>query len=356
MERERLERQQQNEEDESKRRRNKQEDTNDDEPPQQGHINLFPEAREAEIRLAHGGSSSSSNGGGDAEKQKSGILPLPLGGNESTNRKLGNVPFYMQTQSSSRQEDDKYVNSSHLGIRRNRMGVTTSSDEITNSIMRDQFASREEYRKQKNDPMSRFSVDSSDAAAGNIYANRESSSRAEHYAFQNHVEATSSGGVNNSPHHEHGQSQSRKRKEHNKSGEDDCSKDSFSSSSSSLSSNSSVSRDRRRRNKSRRKHDSKQSKRSKHRHRSDYSPLHSKKKRHKDKKSKRKHHSNSKEPDDGDRRRKRHNNPSLLPYSASNMDLMECKMSDDQQLLDDMRRRRHDREAREMERQRQLMR
>lgn len=367
LERERSKRQQQQhneEEDQSKRRRGQnQEDTNEE--LQQGHINLFPEAREAEIRLADGSSTNI----GDAEKQKScGIMPVPLGGNESTNRKLGNVPFYMQTLSS--QQDGKYGNSSYLGIHGNRGGAT-SSDKITDTIMRDQFASREEYRKQKNDPMSRFYVDSNDDDDGNIYT------RAGHAVpNKNSGKVTSAEEVNNSLErlpmslqNEHWPpSQSRKRKKPNKSegdDEDDCSK--VSSSSCSLSSFA-VSWDRSRKKSRRRHHDEKKSETSKHsssshhrrhRSRSNNSPLHSsKKKRHKHKKTKKKHH--SKERDDGDRRRKRHNNPSPLPpplsSPPSHMDSLAHKKLDDQQLLDDMQRRRHDREAREMERQRRLLR
>jgi hypothetical protein len=368
LERERLERQQNEDDDQSKRRR-----WQTNEHLQKGHINLFPEASEAEIRLAHG------NDGGipiaynndDAEKKQNitGILPVPLGGQESNNRKLGNVPFYMQAAQSHNQEG-KYDNSTYLGIRGNGRGTTAPpSDGITDTLMRDQFVSREEYRKQKNDPMSRFYVDSSNAAAGNIYANRESSSRADDHAFQNnecHAASHERRNCSLQP-DELERARSRKRKSSITEDADDARSEvsSSSSSSSSLSSSSTSSCDRRRRRKSRRrKHDNKKNKRSKHsssssshhrrRHRSNNSPLHSKEKRRKDKKTKRKQHSKHRDEDEGDRR-KRHNPTSPSSSSPSDIDLMERKKSDDSHQLDDMRRRRHAREAREMERQRKLM-
>eukprot|EP00986_Skeletonema_menzelii_P007045 scaffold2704_cov162-Skeletonema_menzelii.AAC.5 len=348
LERERLERQQSEEDQSSSKRRH--------EP--QGHINLFPEAREAEIRLTHGTSNNVE------KKNCNGILPVPLGGDELNNRKSGKVPFYMQTQS---QQEEKYDNSSYLGIRGNRSGKAPS-DEITDKLMRDQFASREEYRKQKNDPMSRFYVDSTEAAR-NIYAdNKESLSIAEH-DLQRNCRVTSSQAMNyslESKSQERGRTNSRKRKYNPAGGADDHADDgsevsSASSSSSSIFSSTSTSSRDSRRHKSRRKHEYKKNKRSKHssssrhgRHRRENSPLLNEKKRRKDKKRKRKRRSKDRGEVEGDRQ-KRYHNSSLRSSPPSNKDPEERTKSDTRQ-LDTMRRRRHAREAREMERQRQIIR
>ncbi len=342
LERERLERQQQSEENQSSKQRHHLEDV---EP--QGHINLFPEAREAEIRLTHGTTN-------DVEKKNcSGILPLPLGGDELNDRKNGKVPFYLQTQS---QQEEKYDNSSYLGIRGNRSGKAPS-DEITDNIMRDQFASREENRKQKNDPMSRFYVDSTDAAL-NIYANKESNDlqsncRVASFQVMDSQESKSREG---------GRTNSRKRKYTLSEGAhdhaDDESEVSSGSSSSSIISSPSSSSSWDSRHKSRRKHDYKKNKRSKHssssrrHHRRKNSPLH-KKKRRKERKRKRKRRSKDQGEGDGDEQ-KIHHDSSLQSFNPpSNKDMEEPTKSDAQQ-LDIMRRRRHAREAREMERQRQI--
>ncbi len=118
LERERLERQQ-SEEHQSLKRQHEHE-----EGEVQGHINLFPEAREAEIRLTHGSTD-------DIERKSSnnGVMPVPLGGDELNYRKIGKVPFYMRAQSQSEQH------SAYRGIHENRSGAATS-DEITDSLMR----------------------------------------------------------------------------------------------------------------------------------------------------------------------------------------------------------------------------
>ena len=348
LERERLERQQQSEENQSSKQRHHLEDV---EP--QGHINLFPEAREAEIRLTHGTTN-------DVEKKNcSGILPLPLGGDELNDRKKGKVPFYLKTQS---QQEEKYDNSSYLGIRGNRSGKAPS-DEITGNIMRDQFASREENRKQKNDPMSRFYVDSTDAAL-NIYANKESLPIAE-YDLQSNCRVASSQVMDSqeSKSQEGGRTISRKRKYNLAEGAHDHAGDesevsSASSSSSISSSPSSSSSWDSRRHESRRKHHYKKNKRSKHssssrrHHRRKNSPHHEKKRR-KERRRKRKRRSKDQGEDDRDRQ-KIHHDSSLQSFNPpSNKDMEEPTKSDAQQ-LDIMRRRRHAREAREMERQRQI--
>ena len=258
LERERLARQK-SEENQSHKRPDKREP--------QGHINLFPQAREAEIRLTQANTN-------DVEKNDSnGILNVPLGGDESNNRKNGKVPFYMQAQS---QQKETYDKSSYLGIRGSRSGAAPA-DKITDTLMRDQFTSREEYRKQKNDPMSRFYDDSTDAAR-NIYANRESSSRADH-DLQSNCHATSLQEIDYSLEPKpqaHRRTKSRKRKSNPSEGADD-NDDGSEASSSSLSSLRG------------RKHDHKKNQRSKHsssshgHHRRKKSPLHYKKQRRKDK-------------------------------------------------------------------------
>ena len=334
LERERLARQQR-EENQPHNRRDKREP--------QGHINLFPEAREAEIRLTQVNTN-------DVEKNDSnGILNVPLGGDESKNRKNGKVPFYMQAQS----REETYDKSSYIGIRGSRSGAAPA-DTITDTLMRDQFTSREEYRKQKNDPMRRFYDDSTDATR-NVYANRESSSRAEH-DLQSNCHATSLQETDYSLEPQpqaHGRTKSRKRKSNSSEDADDNDEDSEASSSSLSSSTSSWDSRRRKRG---REHDHKKNQRSKHsssshsHHRRKKSPLHYKKKRRKDKKTKRKRRSKDRGEDEGDRP-ERHHHPS---FPQSNIDSMKHKKSDTHQ-LEDMRRRRHAREAREIERQRRLV-
>lgn len=346
LERERLERQQ-SEENQSLKRQHEHE-----EGVPQGHINLFPEAREAEIRLTHGSTD-------DIERKNSnnGVMPVPLGGDELNNRKNGKVPFYMRAQSQSEQQQKYYDNSAYRGIHRNRSGAATS-DEITDNLMRDQFASREEYRKQQNDPMNRFYVDSRGDNMKDIYAERESSSRPQHDMRSNCNVRSPQELMHSfeSQSQERGLTKSRERKSsHRTEGVEDNDDDSEASSSSTSSKYY-------RRRKRMRKHDSKKERSSKHsssshygsRHRRKNSPPHSKKKRRKDKKTKKKHRSKARVKDEGDRHERQHSASS--PCSpTSNMDLKERKESDTHE-LDDMRRRRHAREAREMERQRQIMR
>lgn len=346
LERERLEKQQ------SEDNQSLQQQHEHEEGEPQGHINLFPEAREAEIRLTPGATDNI-----DKKNSNNGVLPVPLGGDESNNCKIGKLPFYMQARSQSKQQQKYHDISAYRGMRGNK-SIAAPSDEITDGIMRDQFASREEYRKQQNDPMNRFYVDSS-SAVKNVYADREISSRTQH-DMRSNCSATSPQGMKHSlesQSQERGLAKFRKRKSNRSEDWEDVS----SSSSSSALSSSTSSRDCRRR-KRRRRHENKKERSSNHsssshhgsRHRRKNSPLHSKKKRRKDKKSKRKHRSKDRGKDDGDRQERHHSSSS--PFAPpSNIDLKECKKSDTHQ-LDDMRRRRHAREAREMERQRQIMR
>jgi hypothetical protein len=363
LERERIERQQQRE----------QRSTEGEETTQQqdGHINLFPEAREAEIRLAQKGgliaaNNNNNNNSDDADKKRhSGILPVPLGGEESINRKRGNVPFYLQTSSLSSKttEDQHQYNNdvSYLGIRGHgaRAAAATSSDEITNRIMRDQYASREDYRKRKNDPMSRFYVDDDDNDVKNdIYADREGRMSGASHDVQmksvGHIHGEDRAGINNyysMERHEQEDEQkkqtlsSRKRK-HSQLQNEIKNDESSEISSSSESSSSSSCRDRERRRRHRKEHHDRRRKRSRQhshhrRHRSESPSSHKKKKkkRHKHKKTKRKHNVDWNHKDDADNQRQRYK-----PSSSNN----------DQKEREEMRQRRYAREAREMERQRQL--
>jgi hypothetical protein len=148
-----------------------------------GHINLFPEAKEAELRLARGENKGSNT---IAKNDTSGVLPIPLGGDEATKRKAGSVPFYMRhtttTAAAGNNKDggiryDNTNNSFRLGnTRRGPAGAgrtTAAADEITTQIMKDQFAKREDYRKDRMDPMCRFYVDKPCTSRGGVYANEE---------------------------------------------------------------------------------------------------------------------------------------------------------------------------------------
>lgn len=121
-----------------------------------GHVNLFPEAKEAELRTIAGGGDR-----GDEKKSASSsaeiLPPAPLGGDEAARRKSGNIPFYMRQFSDGRGKYDN-LNGSSFRLGDNRANGTRG-DEITGKIMKDQFERREDDRKDKLDPMSRFYVD-----------------------------------------------------------------------------------------------------------------------------------------------------------------------------------------------------
>ena len=164
LERERLEREgarsRADDDDRGRRRRPREDDD--------GHINLFPEARDAELNLARGGgrvvpapsssssSSSSSSGGGVGL----GTNDAPLGGDEAARRKSGAVPFYMRAGNGVRAKkyDDPGGYSFRLGGGGRGGGavVAVADDEITGRITKDQFARREDGRKGRMDPMSSF--------------------------------------------------------------------------------------------------------------------------------------------------------------------------------------------------------
>jgi len=159
---------------------------------EKGHINLFPEAKEAELQLTHGTQQQqqqqqhTNNGKVD----ESGVAPIPLGGNESLNRKVGNVPFYMRSTTttattstngsinnningnSNNNGEEKYINTNNsfrLGTKRstnNNYPNNNNTDAITNKLMQDQYIQREDYRKRNMDPMARFYVDANPSSRG----------------------------------------------------------------------------------------------------------------------------------------------------------------------------------------------
>ena len=124
-----------------------------------GHINLFREAKDAELRLISGarGNENKSKSSSSAAASAEVLPPAPLGGDEAAKRKSGDVPFYMRHSLELRGKyDNTHGSSFRLGDNR---GTVIRGDEITGKIMKDQFARREDDRKDKMDPMSRFYVD-----------------------------------------------------------------------------------------------------------------------------------------------------------------------------------------------------
>ncbi|KAL7485058.1 hypothetical protein ACHAW6_010660 [Cyclotella cf. meneghiniana] len=149
LERERIEREaQQAKEATKQQRRGDEANVNHD---LQGHINLFPEAEEAELRLAQGGGRSTKGIHGD-KQVNGGVMPVPLGGEEASNRKVGRVPFYMR---SNRDVDANGSSSNYTGDI-TVLGRKVEADAITGKIMNEQYESREISRKSRMDPMSRF--------------------------------------------------------------------------------------------------------------------------------------------------------------------------------------------------------
>ena len=256
---------------------------------EKGHINLFPEAKEAELQLANGTSSLSNqqqqqtNNNG-IKVDESGVEPIPLGGNESINRKVGNVPFYMRSTTASAttisgssagktsNNEEKYINTNNsfrLGTKRstnNNYPNNNNTDAITNKLMQDQYIQREDYRKRNMDPMNRFYVDSSSARGSvsggtgsmeGVYANGSANGR-------NGINSmVGRNAVNTSSKPKSSVDESMKEKIHKKKKRRRRKKRSYSSDSSSTSS-SSVDKDR---HKKKKRHKSKKNKRSSHRHR-----------------------------------------------------------------------------------------
>jgi hypothetical protein len=154
LERERLERETKQNQSQSTvtlvRRSGTNNNNNDD-----GHINLFPEAKDAELNLVRGTNKKTiSSAAVDY------IPDAPLGGDEAMRRKSGIVPFYMRSISRSNDNDNssgggRYDNngsSFRLGdVRKNY-----NADVITEQITRDQYARREDDRKGRIDPMNQF--------------------------------------------------------------------------------------------------------------------------------------------------------------------------------------------------------
>ena len=130
-----------------------------------GHINLFPEAKDAELRLITGGRGNAKSKSSSSSVAAEALPPAPLGGDEADKRKSGNVPFYMRQSSESRGKYDN-INGSSFRLGDNRANGVRG-DEITGKIMKDQFARREDERKDKMDPMSRFYIDSSNPSCNN---------------------------------------------------------------------------------------------------------------------------------------------------------------------------------------------
>lgn len=130
-----------------------------------GHINLFPEAKDAELRLLTGGRAKSKAKTSSSSDAVEVLPPAPLGGDEAAKRRSGNVPFYMRQSLEGREKYDNNNGSSfRLGDNR-ATGVL--GDEITGKITKDQFARREDDRKDKMDPMSRFYIDPPDPSCSN---------------------------------------------------------------------------------------------------------------------------------------------------------------------------------------------
>jgi hypothetical protein len=251
-----------------------------------GHINLFPEAKDAELRLISGGR-------GNENKSKSSssaaevLPPAPLGGDEAARRKSGDVPFYMRQSSDGgrRKYDNTHGTAFRLGDNR-ASGVR--ADEITGKIMKDQFARREDDRKDKMDPMSRFYVDCpgpSHNTSSGITANasapptRESN---DNVSYNNQSECNKKGNEIVGRHHEHSRDERRTRRNHKsnrKRRRDDSSVESASASSSSSGSSSVDNARRRKRKHSSERHSKRDKSRSSHREECSDDERHSRRKR-----------------------------------------------------------------------------
>jgi hypothetical protein len=145
-----------------------------------GHINLFPEAREADLNLARG------VGVVGPARTSSSLPDAPLGGDEAARRKSGLVPFYMRVvvdagrrnEKNGTNDDDASSRAGNVGAvgKYDEGGVLSSSfrlgrrlgraggaeaDAITSAITMDQYARREDDRKGRMDPMRSFVVGSS---------------------------------------------------------------------------------------------------------------------------------------------------------------------------------------------------
>jgi len=304
-----------------------------------GHINLFPEAREEELRLVGQKSKPSTS---NQNVNDGGVAPVPLGGDEATKRKLGSVPFYMRHNSQENVEGGKYHDngsSFRLGRAKNvgngGRATATTSDEITTRIMNDQYEKREDGRKDKMDPMSRFFVGtagfstkevSSKSRMGTKNCNvrtTDENERTSSFMSKKHSKTTIDKNRHRKRYH--------KRKSHRTSQDEDgySSTDSHSESSSCSSSSSSSSGQDRydsKRRRKRRRHSSKKEKNKKHG------------------RSERRHHHQSSS--NLSRRRSRHRSD-----SSDKKESHQHKQSAMDEELEQLRRRRRKREAKELERQ-----
>ena len=288
LERERLEKQ------DKDTRRSRQQQREGDQPTTttDGHINLFPEAKEAELKLARGqGSKSEGNNTNNA-----GVQPIPLGGDEANKRKMGALPFYMQSKTPTGEEGKYDKNSGLSGLgNRNRGGgggAACAADEITSKIMRAQYASREDNRKDKMDPMSRFFASSSKPITSSSHMDANISKKEKQHISQSERK-----------------DRKKQQKKHSRRSRDGSSMDSDDSSSSSAK--------HKRRRKSEGKH----------------------------------HHKKSRRKDRRREKRRRRKSPSSDGSSISNKE--SKKRAKDE--LDELRKRRRAREAREIERERQVL-
>ena len=209
LERERIEREAKAEKDAAiARRRGQLDDENGVDEPQ-GHINLFPEAEEAELKLSRGIDTK-------VENHTRGILPVLLGGDEASNRKSGHLPFYLQSHetASNAQYADRVL------------GRKVEGDIITSQIMKDQAVNREQSRKQRMDPMQNFYKSGECRDVATVDGADHSRSKSHTVAGANRTSLSHESTDKEHPHHR----RKEKRKIHtrNESGDSDLSTDSTS--------------------------------------------------------------------------------------------------------------------------------
>jgi len=133
-----------------------------------GHINLFPEAKDAELNLIRSTTNKTVSSAVDY------IPDAPLGGDEAMRRKSGMVPFYMRSSRSNDNNNSLHSSTTGGGRYDNngssfRLGDVRkkyNADVITEQITRDQYARREDDRKERIDPMNQFFKSSSPIKPG----------------------------------------------------------------------------------------------------------------------------------------------------------------------------------------------
>ena len=294
----------------------------EDATQERGHMNLFPEAKEAELRLAQG--RGSTKNGSDDKKNGVGVLPVTLGGEEASNRKAGNVPFYFQSTAKTNHEANAPEQDQYYGRDARVLGRRVDADAITGKIMSDQLRSREDSRKSRMDPMSRF------YATGQCQSNSAVQNESGVGELCMHDDSDCKQSTMETGQHQRERSSHRNRKDFKKKRRRHGSSDSDSSDESSSSSSS-----------SRRHHRSKRS------HRKLSRSHHSRERedRHSKRRSSRK-----------DKKRRQLGKPSDTERdtaSTSNVPHHNSQQHDAE--LENLRRRRQAREARESERERQMM-